>query len=442
MITYTAYFFFFFESVAIFMTFFFLLQYSIIKRKEHLSYAIYLLCLSVYYIVAVPEVLFNVSIHDAEKIATFNLFKRPVQFLSSVFYTSFVIYYLGLKAKSPFLFRFFRGLITLYIVVAIACFLCNWFNIPYDTIYYIFSLLLFPLQVYILFALFREKVPYSKYIILGSIIVVVSSACTLVYSLYLNKYQADNIYANAKSYFPVLVGIILDMFLFTIALQKKIADNEKALINSAYARQQAVLLERERIIADLHDDVGGGLSSIRIMSDLMIRKANTAEQATFATSGQKISATAKDIAQRMHTIIWSLNAENDTLENFSEYVRQYGVSFFENAGISFKYQATDFPAEKRLSGVLRKNLFLIVKEAFHNIIKHAAADTTTVKLHLTNNILSIEIADNGNGNINHPAAIGSGNGLKNMRKRVQEIGGEISFASVNGFKIHIEVSII
>ncbi|CAN5756691.1 hypothetical protein BH11BAC4_BH11BAC4_01360 [soil metagenome] len=440
MINSIQYFVFFFESVAVFMSAFFFLQYSIIKRKEHLNYAIYLLCLAIYYILAVPEMFFQIVPANTSQVAAFNLFKRPVQFLSSVFYTSFIIYYLGLKTKSTFLYKFFRILIGLYLIVALACFLCNFFKIPYDNIYIIFSLLLFPLQVYVLIALFRHKVAYSRYIIWGSIIIVFTSAVTLVYSLYLFKYEPGNINANAQSYFPVQIGILLDMFLFTIALQKKIADNEKALINTAYTRQQAVLLERERIIADLHDDVGGGLSSIRMMSDLMVQKANLEQSDSFASFGQKISATSKDIAQRMHTIIWSLNAENDSLENFSEYVRQYGVSFFENAAITFKYNHAQLPHEKQLSGVLRKNLFLIIKEAFHNVIKHSGADTVTVNISLQENSLSIEILDNGNGTQgDYPVAIGSGNGLKNMRKRMAEIGGNIRFDPKNGMGIYIDI---
>ena len=441
MINYTQYFVFFFEAVAIFMTVFFFVQYSIIKKKEHLHYAIYLLCLSVYYLLAVPEVLFNVPVNDVNKMGPFILFKRPVQFLSSVFYTLFIIYYLGLETKSAFLYRFFKVLIGVYLLASLGCFICNFFKIPYDSFYNIFSLLLFPLQVYVLAALFKHKLPYSKYIIWGSIIIVVSSSFTLVLSLYLFSSQPGNLYANAQSYFPVQVGIMLDIFLFTIALQKKIADNEKALINTAYARQQAVLLERERIIADLHDDVGGGLSSIRMMSDLMVQKNGPENNSSFA---QKISLTAKDIAQRMHTIIWSLNAENDSLENFSEYVRQYGVSFFENAGIAFKYNNINLPERKQINGVLRKNLFLIIKEAFHNIIKHSAASTATVHIAMNKSILSIDVADNGKGaeGNDHPTVIGSGNGIKNMKKRMDEIGGTIHFSSVNGMSIHITVTVL
>lgn len=111
-------------------------------------------------------------------------------------------------------------------------------------------------------------------------------------------------------------------------------------MNSAIQRQKAITLERERIIADLHDDVGGGLSSIRMMSDLMLNVPENAAENKTSVFAQKISTTAKDIAQSMHTIIWSLNTENDTIENFVEYIRQHGVFFFENTKIKFNFNTT------------------------------------------------------------------------------------------------------
>ncbi|MBC7867317.1 MAG: hypothetical protein H7X88_07270, partial [Gloeobacteraceae cyanobacterium ES-bin-316] len=330
------YFIFFFESVAIFMALFFFIQYSILRKKEYLFYAMYLLLLSVYYLLAIPEFFFDIPYGNRAAIAKFDLFKRPVQFLISLSYTLFVMYYLGLKKRSRPLSRIFNYLLVLYLVLCATCLLGNLFNIPYDPAYYIIGLLLFPLQLYVVTALFKYKVPYAHYIIWGSIIVLVGSIVTLLLSLYLAK-NPGGIITNANAYIPVMIAILLDIFLFTVALQRKIADNEKSLINAAYNRQQAVMLERERIIADLHDDVGGGLSSIRMMSDLMAQHQTEIPGSGQVNFPRKISATAKEIAQRMNTIIWSLNTENDTLQSFTEYVRQFGVSFFENSPVQFEY---------------------------------------------------------------------------------------------------------
>ncbi|MFT3909476.1 MAG: 7TM diverse intracellular signaling domain-containing protein [Ferruginibacter sp.] len=424
----------FFESIAIFMSVFFFIQYSILKRREHLNYALYLLAVSVYYLLAIPELFFSLTAKSSAAITALNLFKRPVQYMSSVFYTFFIIYYLGLKSTSAYLFRFFRVMIVVYIILSATCLGLNFLEVRYDKIYYFVSMLILPVQLYMVIALLKHRVPYSKYIIWGTIMILLGSMVTLLISIYVP--HTGTLIDVIQIFLPVQISILLDMFLFTVALQKKIADTEKSLINAAYQRQHAVLIERERIIADLHDDVGGGLSSIRMMSDLLAQQGNTINTSAFA---QKISVTAKDIAHRMHTIIWSLNVENDTLENFIEYVRQYGFSFFENSGVDFRCtNDRDLPQSLQLKGVLRKNLFLIMKEAFNNTLKHAGANEVAVHLFVSDQTLHIQVKDNGSGIIN-PNQFG--NGLKNMKKRMDEIAGKVEISSNGGTVIKLDVRV-
>ena len=296
---------------------------------------------------------------------------------------------------------------------------------------------MFPVQMYMVTALFKYKVPYAKYIIWGSINVLIGSLVTMFFGISMAKNPGGSI-TNATSYIPVMMTIVADIFLFTLALQRKIADNERSLINAAIARQQAVAKERERIIADLHDDVGGGLSSIRMMSDLMLTQDNN-EVAANPQFAAKISATAKDIAQRMNTIIWSLNTENDSIHNFGEYVRQYGVSFFENSGIRFLYNGpANLGEDIQLSGGQRKNLFLIAKESFHNILKHSNASEASFTITLVHNRLKIFISDNGKGLENNNSF---GNGLKNMQKRMQEIQGDLDIRADHGTRITVSVGL-
>jgi signal transduction histidine kinase len=431
------FFIFFFESVALFMAGFFLMQFIILKRKEYLFYSIYLLLLTIYYLLAIPEFFFGVNLQNKQLVTQYDLFKRPVQFLISVFYSLFVIYYLGLKKIAGPLHRTFQVLMYFFVLLSVLCFVGNLSAFNYDPFYYGVSLLLFPVQLYIVIALFRYKVRYSRFIIWGSINVILGSVITLLLSLELAE-NPGGIISNANSYIPVMMSILLDIFLFSVALQSKIADNEKSLIDAAYQRQRAVFSERERIIADLHDDVGGGLSSIRMMSDLMTQE----QQPSLGKSAhfpQKISSTAKEIAQRMNTIIWSLNTENDSLQNFTEYVRQFGVTYFENSGILFSCEvAAELPSNKELSGVQRKNLFLIIKEALHNTLKHAGASKVSVNMYAKEGRLCIDVADDGSGIKNSQ---NFGNGLKNMKKRMEEIDGQINFADTNGTCISISIKI-
>ena len=165
------------------MAIFFFIQYSILRKKEYLFYAVYLLLLTIYYLVAIPEFFFNIAVTDTESIKKFDLFKRPVQFLISVFYSLFVMFYLGLQKRSRPLYKTFVFLIALYLLLSSACLLGNLLEIQYDPAYYLIGLLLFPLQMYVVIALFKHKVAYGRYIIWGSILVLVGSSITLAISL-------------------------------------------------------------------------------------------------------------------------------------------------------------------------------------------------------------------------------------------------------------------
>lgn len=434
MVAFNRYFLLFYQGAGVFMTLFFFVQFMVLKKKEYFFYGFYLLVLSMYYFIALPDFFFSVKPNDPAAIYQYDMFKRPLQFMSSFFYTLFVMHYLRLEKTSPRLNLFLKSLLIFYIIMAVLCLAGNLTKTNYDNIYYLVSMLFFPIQIYTVIALFRTKVLYSNYIILGTLLLLLGSTFTLWLSIYLEGKGYGRYTQTDFSYIPVQLAILADILLFTVALQRKVADNEKFLLQAAIQRQQAINLERERIITDLHDDVGGGLSSIRMMSDLMAQD-NSSDPGRAVVFAQKISATAKDIAQRMHTIIWSLNAENDSVENFAEYVRQYGVSYFEDSGTRFECEIGDnIPHNAQLSGIQRKNLFLVSKEAFHNILKHAAATQVRVSIHMNDNLLCLKIHDNGKGIENSNQF---GNGLKNMHKRIDEIKGTIKFDSENGTLVWI-----
>lgn len=426
--SFNVYFSIFCESVLFFMWFYFLIQYIILKKKEYLYYSVYLFLLGVYNLIALPGIFWQVDTNDASVIAGFDLFKRPVQHLSSIFYTLFVIHYLNLNKKNFKLYRFLRAVILIYALGSFTSFCFNFFSVPYDTAYFIFSFLFFPIQLYIVIVLLKTQIRYARYIVWGSIFLIIGSICTLALSLINNDPETYHWLKGMSPFVPVQLSVLADLFLYTIALQKKVADNEKHLIKLAFARQQATLQERERIVADLHDDVGGGLSSIRMVSDLMLQESKKQNNDSIANFAEKISASTKEIAQRMNTIIWSLNVKNDSIRNFAEYVRAFGLDYFEMSAVQFKSTLPDLlPANSELSGEQRKNLFLILKEAFHNTLKHAKATACTVEMKVTNKTFVILVSDNGLGNHAKAAEVnkGSGNGLRNMQKRMNEINGKL-----------------
>ncbi len=236
-------------------------------------------------------------------------------------------------------------------------------------------------------------------------------------------------------------GLLLFIIALMILKNKRQAQRQRIkeiLIENETKNQLAVEHakeeERRRIIADLHDDVGGGLSTIRMVSDLIAKQdEQTIQLNEYAL---KISGITKDVTERMNTIVWALNTDNDTLQNLSEYIRQYGYTFFENSPIEFKSNLIEDAGNVQLSGLQRKNIFSCVKEGLHNIYKHSGAKNASVYIEFYGNVLTVTIHDDGKGMTRENPF---GNGLKNIQKRMKEIKGEAIFNTDNGTSVFLQI---
>jgi signal transduction histidine kinase/ligand-binding sensor domain-containing protein len=194
-------------------------------------------------------------------------------------------------------------------------------------------------------------------------------------------------------------------------------------------KQQAIEQERNRISQDMHDDLGSGLTRIAILSEVVRRKMNSPGEA--GPHIDSISAAARNLVDSLNEIIWSLNPDNDKLENLLAYLREYAGRFLEPAGITLHTAFGEEPEHIMLTEEQRRFIFLVVKEALHNIVKHAGA--TEVQLHVTYEpeLLQVQVIDNGRG-FSPDEKAGSGNGLANMQLRMKKIGANYSIRSAPG----------
>lgn len=194
-------------------------------------------------------------------------------------------------------------------------------------------------------------------------------------------------------------------------------------------KQQALERERERIARDMHDDLGSGLSAIHLLSNFAKDKAN--DPAT-RSEMEKIAASSANLNQNIREIIWTVNSADDSLPSLVHFLRRYCADFQENTGLAVQFDAPITLPETTLSGEVRRNLFLCVKEALNNAAKFAKATKVEVKLASSDNRISITVRDNGGGFDVESALKNGGKGLKNMQHRMKEIGGTITIESLNG----------
>jgi signal transduction histidine kinase len=140
---------------------------------------------------------------------------------------------------------------------------------------------------------------------------------------------------------------------------------------------------------------------------------------------------------RMNEIVWSLNVNNDNLQSLVAYIRKFCADFLGEAGIQMIFTETIADPQRELKGIIRRNVYQSVKEAVHNVVKHAEASRVELAIATVENELHILIRDNGKGMSGEPAKLWS-NGLRNMRKNIEGVKGQINWITDNGTQVSIQ----
>ena len=148
----------------------------------------------------------------------------------------------------------------------------------------------------------------------------------------------------------------------------------------------------------------------------------------------------------MDEIVWAISPHHDTLDSLANYLGKFAQDFLNVAGIRYRLSVPIQLPPWPLTADARHSLFLAFKEALHNVVKHASATEVHVSLVLAESGFSAVIEDNGVGfdparvdmTVKDPLRIASGNGLSNMRKRIEAIGGECRLESAPGKGTRVE----
>ena len=193
-------------------------------------------------------------------------------------------------------------------------------------------------------------------------------------------------------------------------------------------RERALAHERERIARDLHDDLGSSLARISLLSGLLRSDRDNPSQ--IESHAVKISQSADQTVRALEEIVWAVRPGSDSLQSLVEYIAHFANELFDGGGIRCRL---DLPADlpsRPLPPDVRHNIFLVVKEALTNAIKHAAAHEVLVRAEATEHALEIVVQDDGKGFDTKQQS--RGNGLGNMRRRVQGMGGNVTIESCPG----------
>ncbi len=202
-------------------------------------------------------------------------------------------------------------------------------------------------------------------------------------------------------------------------------------------RQRAIERERARIARDIHDNLGANLTRISLLSQFAHGELHNPEAA--AVQLNRIYETTREMTRAMDEIVWAVNPEHDTLDSLVNYLGKYSLDYLGSLGIRCRLDLPVQLPQWLITAEMRHHLFLALKEALNNVVKHAAASEVSVSLTTGQNSFTLVARDNGRGFVPNgvPASQetgrpGSRNGLVNMRRRLEKIGGRCEIQSKPG----------
>ncbi len=420
-------------------------------KNEYLYYALAMLVFIVYFLLR----LLNLFMFSELYYFFYDLRYQMLQLMGNIFVIAFISSFFTLKKTFPDLYKHFNILIfiqLIFLAINLPLTYTNRYNhignIAFDIVRVI--ALLYSAGLIALLVI-RKRNKEVRYLGIGSFVAILLSGI----ALYTDNWGEYEHYFFGHAGIAVLIftlGILFQMIFFMQllsyrermqqaqhirAVEKLQLENDRKELEKYKAVIDARDKERNRISQEIHDDIGSGLTSIRLLSE--IAKTKNAHKDT-ARELEKISGTANVLIDKMNEIIWTLNSRNDTLPNLIAYLRHLVVEYFEPLPTQLHIVTPENISEIPVSGKIRRNILLSVKEALHNIVKHSQA--TEVNIHFTTGAyFSISISDNGIG-FDPSLTQSYNNGLQNIKERLSIIGGSCSISNNGGTSIILKIPLV
>ena len=188
----------------------------------------------------------------------------------------------------------------------------------------------------------------------------------------------------------------------------------------------AVERVRARIASDLHDDIGANLSQIAIVSEVA-RRQPAARDSAVGDSLEQIASLSRSSVDSMGDIVWATNPGRDSLRDLSQRMRQHATELLGARGINFTFQAPSEDVDTALDADVRRDVFLVFKEAVNNLARHSGCASAQIELARQNGHLLVRVADDGKGLTE--ADRSDGHGMISMARRARSLGGELEISA-------------
>jgi two-component sensor histidine kinase/streptogramin lyase len=254
------------------------------------------------------------------------------------------------------------------------------------------------------------------------------------YTFKLIAYNSDGVPSASPLVLPIYIAPhFYKTWWFYLLVALLIAGSAYAFYRYRINALKKELALRTAIAADLHDDVGATLSSIKMLSSVLKAKLN-GNLTDARTMIDTINTRAATTLEAMSDIVWSINPKNDAGEHLIQRMKTYAAEMLDETEIGYRFKVDEGLDKLRFSQHARKEIYLIYKEALNNAIKYADATRIEFTVGRSNQQFTLQVSDNGKGFDRDQlvATTKGGNGLKNMEIRARDMGASLKFTTTGG----------
>lgn len=410
------------------------------RSKEYLLYLLYLITFFTY-----VGILFIDKFWPGEITPALERFvketTRPHALVIYFVYNQFIIAFLDLKITNRPFYRVMR----LYNWIIVSAFF-NQMIVQYYLgtdpraqryIYGFFVFGIFLFTLYNIYRLWKDRTALTAYILKGSLCLILGTFVTNVLN---SLITAGKIEMGEAYFYPVLLGIGLEIYFFNSGLFFKTRNDEKELIRTQQLlinemqENEQLLVDRQnmrnKIAQDLHDDVGATLSGIALHSHLSSVNMEKQNAPAVLQSLKLIQDSATQMVTRLNDIVWAVNPVHDELDKIIQRLEEYAVSMAAAKEIEVTVKKDPQLGKLKLPMEIRKNVYLVGKEAINNAVKYAEAEHIDIRAEKEDGDIRLTITDNGKGFDRETCK--AGNGLINMQQRANEVKALLEIRSAPG----------
>jgi len=403
----------FFQGILCFQVVVFISLYFIANRKELLYYGLFLLFAAVYFFINAPFTFFGIPDNDVWDSDWYDYINTPLIIVENLFYLLFLKNFFADIADTKPIRRLFNLVLWLIPCLVVVFIVLTFFKLDKQFIFYTVKLISVIPSFIVMIVLLKVKPPFTKLVANGLLCTIIGT-CVTVYMIILRNAGIHHMFTDGYPLFFIRLGILGDMIFYLIAILKKWHFQEKQLavekLQSHFAAEQL----RNKISAELHDELGSTLSGISMYSHMVSDMLQSGEYEKAKASVSIIQRSASQVTQNLDDLVWTINPINDSLQTLAERLGEYGREICYTKNMVF------------VGSYLLKS-----EEAINNAVKYSNATSVELAIKENNNMLEFSVRDNGNGfDIQQ---VKKGNGLTNMQRRANEIKALFQLeSSING----------